>query len=116
KNNMVVSLNTEPSKFEFELLLNSTVQELNNQAKIFPEKIIQLRGSILEPYICNLMTELAEDTKFRGSIKETGPQEFPDIIAKKLYGIEVKTTTKNNWKSTGNSVLESTRKVDVKHI
>lgn len=113
---MVVSVNSEPHKSEFNTLLNSTIIELNAQAKKSPKEIEQLRGNKLEPYVCGLMSELAEGTSFEGSIVEWGGQKFPDIVANKFYGIEVKTTTKNHWKTTGNSVLESTRIEDVERI
>lgn len=113
---MVVSVNSEPSKNEFSLLLNSTIEELNTHAKKSPKKIEQLRGHKLEPYVGAVMTELAVGTAFENSIEVIGGQKFPDIIAKKFYGIEVKTTTQNHWKTTGNSVLESTRVDDVERI
>jgi hypothetical protein len=62
------------------------------------------------------MTDLAQGTTFENSIELIGGQRFPDIIAKKYYGIEVKTTTQNHWRSTGNSVLESTRVESVERI
>lgn len=113
---MVVSVNSEPHKSEFNALLNSTIVELNDQAKKSPKKIELLKGNKLEPYVGNLMTELAVGTAFENSIEVIGGQKFPDIIAKKFYGIEVKTTTQNHWKTTGNSVLESTRVADVERI
>jgi hypothetical protein len=113
---MVVSINSEPHKSEFNALLNSTIEELNAHAKKSPKKIEQLRGNKLEPYVGTVMTELAVGTAFENSIEVIGGQKFPDIIAKKFYGIEVKTTTQNHWKTTGNSVLESTRVDDVERI
>lgn len=62
------------------------------------------------------MTELAVGTPFENSIEVIGGQKFPDIVANRFYGIEVKTTTQNHWKTTGNSVLESTRVEDVERI
>lgn len=62
------------------------------------------------------MIDLAVGSKFENSIELIGGQKFPDIVAKKFYGIEVKTTTQNHWKTTGNSVLESTRVEDVERI
>ena len=62
------------------------------------------------------MTDLAIGTSFENSIELIGGQKFPDIVAKKYYGIEVKTTTQNHWKTTGNSVLESTRVNNVERI
>tara|TARA_B110000091_G_scaffold208115_1_gene247289 strand:- start:1307 stop:2362 length:1056 start_codon:yes stop_codon:yes gene_type:complete len=113
---MVVSVNSEPQKSEFKTLLNATIEELNAHAKKSPKKIEQLRGDKLEPYVRDVMTDLAVGSQFENSIELIGGQKFPDIIAKKLYGIEVKTTTKNHWKTTGNSVLESTRVDDVERI
>ncbi len=113
---MVVSVNSEPHKDEFNALLDSTIVELNVHAKKSPKKIEQLRGNKLEPYVCGLMSELAVGTNFEGTIVEWGGQKFPDIVANDFYGIEVKTTTKNHWKTTGNSVLESTRVADVERI
>ena len=113
---MIVSVNSEPHKSEFNALLNSTIEELNAHAKKAPKKIEQLRGNKLEPYVGDVMTELAAGTAFENSIEVIGGQKFPDIVAKRFYGIEVKTTTQNHWKTTGNSVLESTRVEDVERI
>ncbi len=62
------------------------------------------------------MAEMAVGTPFENSIELIGGQKFPDIIAHKYYGIEVKTTTQNHWKTTGNSVLESTRVDQIERI
>jgi hypothetical protein len=62
------------------------------------------------------MTDLAIGSPFENSIELIGGQKFPDIVAKKYYGVEVKTTTQNHWKTTGNSVLETTRVDDVERI
>jgi len=113
---MIVSVNSEPHKSEFSTLLNLTIGELNAHANKSPKKIEKLRGSKLEPYVCDLMTDLAVGSQFENSIELIGGQKFPDIVAKKYYGIEVKTTTQNHWKTTGNSVLESTRVDDVERI
>ncbi len=113
---MVVAVNSEPHISEFNALLNSTIQELNAHAKNSPKTIEQLRGSKLEPYVRDIMTDLAVGSKFENSIELISGQKFPDIVAKRFYGIEVKTTTQDHWKTTGNSVLESTRVDDVKRI
>lgn len=113
---MIISANSEPNRKEFDILLNLTLTELNSHAAKSPKLISTLKGNKLEPYIGSLMTELAVDTVFENSIEVIGGQKFPDIIAKKYYGIEVKTTTQNHWKTTGNSVLESTRVKDIERI
>lgn len=58
----------------------------------------------------------ARGTTFEGAIKQTGAHAFPDIIANKYFGIEVKMTTSDHWISTGNSILESSRVEDVERI
>jgi hypothetical protein len=113
---MIVSLNTDPNRSEFDLLLNSTLAELNIHAKNHSKKVETLLGRNLEPYVRDVMTDLAVGTAFENSIELIGGQKFPDIVAKKYYGIEVKTTTQNHWKTTGNSVLESTRVESVERI
>ena len=113
---MIVSVNSDPHKNEFSALLKATIDELNTQAKKSPKKIEQLNGNKLEPFACDVMSDLATGTPFENSIELIGGQKFPDIVAKNFYGIEVKTTTQNHWKTTGNSVLESTRVEDVERI
>lgn len=113
---MIVSLNPEPNRKEFNSLINLAIQELNVQGKNSTSKIEKLLGRNLEPFVKDVLTELAIGTPFQDSIELIGGQKFPDIIANKYYGIEVKTTTQNHWKTTGNSVLESTRVEDVERI
>jgi hypothetical protein len=113
---MIISANPEPKRNEFDLLLNSTISELNIHAKYSTKKIATLLGRNLEPYVRDIMTELAVNTVFENTIQLIGGQKFPDIVAKNFYGIEVKTTTQNHWKTTGNSVLESTRVDEVERI
>lgn len=113
---MIISNNSEPNRKEFDLLLGSTLTELNSHAKNSSKKVATLLGRNLEPFVKDVMTEIAVGTPFENSIELIGGQKFPDIVAKRFYGIEVKTTTQNHWKSTGNSVLESTRVSDVERI
>ena len=113
---MIISVNSDPNRNEFDVLLSSTIDELNIRAKNSTKKVATLLGRNLEPYVRDVMTDLAVGTIFENSIELIGGQKFPDIIAKKYYGIEVKTTTQNHWKTTGNSVLESTRVDNVERI
>lgn len=113
---MIISLNPEPLRNEFDALLNSTLKQLNIEGSTNPKIFANLAGTKLENHIGSMMTEISQGTVFENSIKVIGGQKFPDIVAKKFYGIEVKTTTQNHWKTTGNSVLESTRVNDVERI
>lgn len=113
---MIISVNSDPNRNEFDLLLSSTITELNVHAKSSSKKVATLLGRNLEPFVKDIMSEIAVGTPFENSIELIGGQKFPDIVANKYYGIEVKTTTQNHWKTTGNSVLESTRVNDVERI
>lgn len=113
---MVVSVNSEPNRSEFNSLLGKTVEELNIHGQNPSKEIEKLFGRNLEPYVKDLMSDLAIGTPFENSIELIGGQKFPDIIANKFYGIEVKTTTQNHWKTTGNSVLEGTRVDNIERI
>lgn len=113
---MVISVNSTPNSGEFNSLLSSTISELNVQVQKSPKKVSVLLGRSLEPYVRDVMTNLAIGTPFEDTIELIGGQKFPDIVAKKYYGIEVKTTTQNHWRTTGNSVLETTRVESVERI
>lgn len=113
---MVVSINSEPNRKEFNSLLTKTIEELNIHGQNSSKEIEKLFGRNLEPYVKDLMSDLAVGTPFENSIELIGGQKFPDIIAKKFYGIEVKTTTQNHWKTIGNSVLEGTRVENIERI
>lgn len=96
-------------KKAFALLLDATIAELNVRARQSAEAITLLAGKHIEPYIRDVLAEMALGTPFENSIQLIGGQRFPDIVVGGRYGVEVKTTTQNHWKTTGNSVLESTR-------
>jgi len=113
---MIISANPLAPKDEFDSLLSSVIIELNNQAKISINNLSQLSGNKLEPYVRDVLADMAIGTEFEGSIELIAGQKFPDIVAKKIYGVEVKTTTQNHWKTTGNSVLESSRIDNVERI
>jgi len=69
-----------------------------------------------ETIVFEQMREAAKGTIFEGTVKQTGTHAFPDIIANKYFGVEVKMTANDHWTSTGNSVLESSRIEDVERI
>ncbi|MES2379466.1 MAG: hypothetical protein V4538_00390 [Bacteroidota bacterium] len=72
----------------------------------FPKVV---NGNTFETDVYNEMILSSLQTDFEGYIEQTSVHAFPDIIAKKLFGVEVKMTSADKWISTGNSVLESTR-------
>lgn len=69
-----------------------------------------------ETAVYEKMVEAAEGTIFDGAIRRSGSHGFPDIVAKRYFGAEVKLTTGDHWVSTGNSILESSRVKEVERI
>ncbi len=113
---MIYSSNPVPHKNEFEQLLSVSKQELDDLASKNPNQILALGGVQFEPYLADILKNNSRGTPFENSIRITAAQDFPDIIVKNFYGIEVKTTNKNHWRTTGNSVLESRRDKDAERI
>src|SRR3990172_1857484 len=91
---------------------------LEKSRKLLVGAIVKTAPSALdfEALVHEKMSASASGTDFEGSIERAGPHAFPDIIAKKFFGVEVKTTTQDHWVSTGNSVMESLRVESVKRI
>src|SRR5690606_2327726 len=101
---MIISINSDPNRNEFDTLLGSTIDELNVHAQKSYKKIATLLGRQLDAYVKDGKTDLAMGTPFENSIELIGGQKFPDIVAKEYYGIEVESTTPSHWKTTGNCV------------
>jgi len=75
-----------------------------------------ISSTYFETIVFERMCEASKGTPFEGTIKQTGTYAFPDIIANKYFGVEVKMTVNDHWTSTGNSVLESSRIEDIEKI
>lgn len=113
---MVISLNPEPNKEVFQSLLDETLITLDYESKRNEKEYLKHLGNKLEDVVADIMADRAKGTPFENSIKLFSGQRFPDIVANKYYGVEVKSTTKNHWTTTGNSVLEGTRIKGVERI
>ena len=70
----------------------------------------------MEDDVKSALEECAIGTPFENTIEKISGQKFPDIVAAKFYGVEVKSTKENHWTSTGSSILETTRVADVERI
>lgn len=114
--NLIVSTNNEPEDLDFKKLLRVSSSLLlaryNNSPAIFE----QGDDRFLEKQVCDAMGKAAIKTPFEGTIKLISGHKFPDIVANKLYGVEVKSIKHNRWTTIGNSVLESSRVKDVERI
>jgi len=98
------------TKAEFELLLVTVCQRLTNEAQ---SKLFQTSKEFE-----NRVREVVQETINNPLIEidfDPHPQAFPDIAINE-YGIEVKFTTNDTWRSVANSVLERNRIEEVKEI
>lgn len=113
---MIVSENRTPSIDEFRELMRNVDEMLNSEAAGRETYYSKRNGTQLEEDVFDAMSRCAVDTEFDGTLQLVSGASFPDIIANKYYGVEVKSTNKNHWKSIGSSILESTRNQEVERI
>lgn len=91
-------------------LMNKTVSSMNQAAEENPSDFRIMTSSELEKSSYNYIRNACSGTPFDPTqIILVSGQKFPDIIAAGYYGVEVKSTNKNHWTSTGSSIVESTR-------
>lgn len=113
---MILS-NGDPAQLdEFKLILENTDNILNETARKNEKYFLDKGGKKLEKEVFDALNLAAQNTSFKNTIKLVSGASFPDIVANKYYGVEVKSTEKNQWQSIGSSILESTRDEDVKRI
>ena len=113
---MIVSVNSKPDLSEFKNLMLKTDQVLNEDAQKRPKYYATRGGNPLEDDVKSALEECAIGTPFENTIEKISGQKFPDIVAARFYGVEVKSTKENHWTSTGSSILETTRVADVERI
>ncbi len=106
---MIISKNKKAPEEQFVSLLEATQTHLKQESESKKSYYLSRGGVALEEDVLDSMIKHSKGTEFEGSIERISGQKFPDIIANKYYGVEVKTSKGKDWKSTGNSVLESSR-------
>lgn len=113
---MIISVNPKPTLPEFRTLMSRTDRLLNEDALKRQKYYASRGGNPLEDDVKAALDECAKGTPFENTIEKISGQRFPDIIAAKYYGVEVKSTKDDHWTSTGSSILETTRVSDVERI
>lgn len=99
---------------EFMLL---TEQCLNAKTRSDRRLFKNCSGTELEAVALNALREVAPQTPFAPEgIELVSGARFPDIQAARNFGVEVKSTKSDHWKSTGSSIVETTRIKDVSRI
>lgn len=98
-------------------LMNKTEKILNQQASIHVQKYRNLTPSALERVSHQTIQLACQNTPFDpDNVILVSGHKFPDIVADEFYGVEVKSTNKDHWTSTGSSIVESTRIDSVDNI
>jgi len=113
---MIISERTDKDKVDFENLLINSHLAIEHEAESDPKYFLQRTAIDFENDVFDSLCEVAKGTDFDKTIHLISGHKFPDIVVSDFYGVEVKTTKQNYWKSTGNSVLESTRVDNVERI
>ena len=114
---MLISVNPEPNREAFELILNQTVQLLTStHSHIKNNETLKGLAKEMEQTVFEALSFCAKNTPFENTIELISGQRFPDIIAKKYYGVEVKTSQSQHWKSQGSSIAEGTRVKGIERI
>lgn len=108
--------NEELSLEEFENICNIACRLMNEKAEREPEYYLTKGGQKLEKEVKDALDAAAKGTSFEGTIEIISGQKFPDIVAAKRYGVEVKSTKEDKWTLIGGSVAEGTRVEGVEHI
>jgi len=113
---MIVSTNRNPGTQEFKTLVETVTSRLNNDAAKRSSYYLKRNAQLLEDDVFSFLDKTAMGTKFEKTIEKISGQRFPDIIAGKYYGIEVKSSKDDKWITLGGSVNESTRVDGVERI
>ncbi len=101
----------------FAEFMQKTEDCFNERSKSDPNLYKKISPSELEFLTVDMLKEISSSTPFRAEeIKLVAGHSFPDIMAEKFFGVEVKSTTKDKWTSTGSSIVESTRNQFVENI
>jgi len=113
---MIISKRTEAEGAAFESLLNSGINVIQSEAAKSSKRFRGQSSSDFEKEVYSSLLISAKNTEFEGTIQLVTGHRFPDIVVKQYYGVEVKITKQDHWRSTGNSVLETTRIEGVEKI
>lgn len=113
---MIISTACERELPEFRELMKKTDVALNTDAKKREDYYSTRGGKKLEEDVYRILCKCAQGTPFDGSVELISGASFPDIVARRMFGVEVKSTEKDHWQSIGSSILESTRDQNVERI
>lgn len=99
-------------------LLDSALSYLNEKAEGHADLYHKMKPNTVEQLSYESMVEVAPSVNFpKERIELISGHVFPDILLHNTrYGVEIKSTQKDAWTSTGSSIIESTRDKDTERI
>ena len=95
----------------FEKILDKCCAQLTEEARLTGFRT----SSQFENRVREVLADITREVPYFEIDFNPHPQAFPDIAIGE-YGVEVKFTLNDTWRSIANSVLETQRIDDVKHI
>jgi len=105
------------TKKAFSDFMKKSEECFNERSRQNPKYYKDLTPTKLEEVTCKVLRYVAPCTPFRvEDIILVSGHSFPDILAGKYYGVEVKSTKEDKWTSVGSSIVESTRDQNVEDI
>lgn len=108
---------TAQANLAFRDLMGLAEKEMNIRAKTDKQKYASCSAFELEHLAEQVLKDVSPRTPFRSDqIQLVSGAHFPDILAERYFGVEVKSTIKDHWTSTGSSIVETTRLSDVQTI
>ena len=113
---IIISSKRDSLDAEFKKLMYDSELWLNTDALERDAYYKTRNGKPLEKDVFDVVSQRAVGTTFEGTIKLISKNYFPDIVANKYYGVEVKSTKDDKWTSIGSSILESSREDGVERI
>jgi hypothetical protein len=113
---MIVTESRNGSYINFVSLLSKTTEFLNRDAKKKENYYKEKSGTKLEDEVFTILNRFAINTEFNGKIELISGLNFPDIVIKDIYGLEVKSSQGTNWETTGNSIIENNRVPNISKI
>lgn len=112
-------IETDPQKAieAFGQFMSLSQQCFNNHSSADPKRYANKSAQELENATVDILEEVKPQTAFVNSkIELKSGHFFPDIIAGKHYGVEVKSTKGDKWTSLGNSIFEGVSDNNIRNI
>lgn len=99
-------------------LLSSSLSYMNEKTEGHAKVYNKMKPGEVEQLSYDSMVEVAPSVNFpKDRIELISGHVFPDILLHETkYGVEIKSTQKDSWTSTGSSIVESTRDADTERV